>query len=165
MGVLFSRAKLTTDSNISTVQEYTTTDNAVLPPIMGITKIANDGQAQKISIPYMTTSVEGSQTTVNYKTVVQPIGQEGWLIKLQTTLKATDSVNEVDAWQSVDTGQLLLVRSNQCDENGAEDSGRLAYTALPPQTPWYVDKITISAIKGSVNMARMELALVRCWLS
>lgn len=166
MGVKFERAKITTKKLstgllVSDVQTYSDSINIPLLPLIGITRTTNEGRAQKVSVPYSTTVND----MVSYSTIWQPIGQEGWIVKIQTTLKyvSTDH-DEIDNWQSVNTGQLLLVSSNQTDAEGIEDSTCKEYKRLPLQSLWYVDKITIASRKGVAEIADMELTLVRCWI-
>lgn len=165
MGILFSRAKMITNASIETIQEYTTEDQPALLPLIGITRFVYEGRAQKVSVPYTDTTGD----MVNYKTVWQPIGQEGWNVKMQVTLRVhddgegSDLTDEIYNWQSVDTGQLLLVRNNDVNAQGIPDSNQAAYDRMPEQSLWFVDKITIASRKAVTEFADMELTLVRCW--
>lgn len=152
MTVSFSKAKKITNNNISSIVENT---DPIAPP-SSIKRAVNEGRAQKVCVPY-TTTVNGE---VQYNTVWQPLGQEGWIEKLQCALHG-DGV--ISAWLGVNTGQILLVHSNRCDEYGADDTSRPPYERLPQGSKWYVDKITISGKKGYLGLADMELTLVRCW--
>lgn len=169
MGVLFSRAKVSTattpdGSTLSTVQEYTDADHPELTPLVGIKRYTDEGRARKIAVPFTTKSSSGDIDMIEYKTVWQPIGQEGWIEKFQTTLKRIDdSYDEIYKWLTVDTGQILLVRSNQVNQYGEEDTELAPYDRLEEQSLWFVDKITIVSRTGTSFLADMELALVRCW--
>ena len=168
MGVLFSRAKLvesvTPDGRkISTIQEYVDESHPELSPITAATRITDEGKSQKISVPFTTKST-GDITTIEYKTVWQPIGQQGWIVKVQSSLKRiyTD-YDEIAKWLTADPGQVLLVRSNHVNSLGEEDEDIPPYERLEPQSLWFIDKITIVSRKGNHQMADMELGLVRCW--
>jgi hypothetical protein len=152
MTVSFSKAKKITNNNVSSIVENT---DPLAPP-SSIKRAVNEGRAQKICVPYTTTV----NSEVQYNTVWQPLGQEGWIEKLQCTLHGDDVISE---WLGVNTGQILLVHSNSCDEYGADDTSRPPYERLPQGSTWYVDKITISGKKGYLGLADMELTLVRCW--
>jgi hypothetical protein len=120
-------------------------------------------------VPYIQNT---AANVIEYQTVWVPLGQEGWTVKLQTTLtyKAATTgaaynqdMDPIRIWQSVDTGQILMVESPQCDANGVHDTTLPKYDRLDTGTVWYVDKITIESIDAVQMMARMELTLVRCW--
>lgn len=166
MGVKFNRAKITTrklstGALVSEIQVYTDSVNIPLLPLTGITRIVNEGHAQKVSVPYTRTVND----MVSYETVWQPIGQEGWIVKIQSTLKyMSEDWDEIYNWQSVDTGQLLLIESNQTNAQGEHDINAKVYKRLPIQSLWYVDKITISSRPGVLELADIELTLVRCWI-
>jgi hypothetical protein len=118
-----------------------------------------------VSVPYTST---GSGEMAEYKTVWQPIGQEGWMVKLQATLRCTgaggnDLTDAIYNWQSVNTGQILLVRANNVNAQGIPDSNQAPFDRLEEQSLWSVDKITIASRKAITEFADMELSLVRCW--
>lgn len=174
MGIKFQRVK----SHEVKINGETRTQYAVwvddkhppLTPITGTTRLVDEGRASKVSVPYIDTTMAN---VVEYQTVWVPLGQEGWTIKIQTTLvykwdqytSYQSTADGIYIWQSVDTGQILMVESNQCDANGVHDTSIPAFDRLEPFTVWYVDKIVIQSINGVQHMAQMELTLVRCWLS
>ena len=176
MGVKLQRVKVheaqTTDGRtITSYAVWTDTEHPPLTPLVGITRSTDEGRASKVSVPYIETT---AANVVEYKTVWVPLGQEGWTVKLQTTLtykwlsKTSTYEPMSDAiyiWQSVDTGQILLVESNQCDDQGRHDTTLPKFDRLEPGSLWYVDKIMIESIDAVQRMARMELTLVRCWIA
>lgn len=174
MGIKFQRAKLISINGKETVQTYTDGEHPALMPLIGITRVIDEGKASKVNVPYSDTMSTAGGLRVQYKTVWVPIGQEGWTVKIQTSLiykspsidTAYDTkYDQVYNWQSVDPGQILQVESNQCDDLGQHDTSRAPYKRLEPLSLWYVDKILIQSIRGVQEMAQMELTLVRCWLA
>jgi len=166
MGVLFQRMKIHTTSSKyspSSVAVWEDAEHPRLTPLLGITRYVDEGTASKVSSPYIHTISSGEVNKVEYRTIWVPLGQEGWTIKIQATLKYTDSVDEIGTWLTVDTGQLLYVASNNCDSSGRSLNSIPKYDRLEPGSLWYVDKILIMSINGVVSMARIELTLVRCW--
>jgi len=176
MGIKFQRAKLITTKSgnrmITTVQTYSDANNPPPMPLIGITKCVDSGNAKKQSMPYAENVSTALGTMTQYKTLWVPVGQEGWKINIQCTLKYRpptiytpydSKYDEIANWQTIDTGQLLVVESNQCDPLGRHSTKQPPYARLDPQSLWYVDKITIRTLKGIANMAQMELVLIRCW--
>lgn len=174
MGIKFQRVKAhevktAYGKTITSYAVWTDTEHPPLTPLTGITRSVDEGRASKVSVPYIQNT---AANVIEYQTVWVPLGQEGWTVKLQTTLtyKAATTgaaynqdMDPIRIWQSVDTGQILMVESPQCDANGVHDTTLPKYDRLDTGTVWYVDKITIESIDAVQMMARMELTLVRCW--
>lgn len=166
MGVYFKVAKINTvkQEDGTVLSKVEIDSSAPQPtPIMGITKLARDGTANKVSETYINT--DGSFTTIWV-----PIGQDGWKVTIQATLRYRETrtgtllVDEIGAWLDIDTGQLLFVQTNCCDLQGAVDTtNHKAINKLPDGSLWYIDKITITTKSGISTMADMELVLYRCW--
>lgn len=157
MGVLFSVVKLHTTKNVSNmvsdIQEV-----SLMPPLMNIKQINDESRSNKVAVPY--SSSENNE--VYYKTVWQPIGTEGWIYKIQALLTNIHD-DHITPWFSLNTGQILMVKSNNCDMYGTDGAGNAPYTRLTFLSLWYIDKITLSSFKGNVNMVNMEITLVRRW--
>lgn len=162
MGVQFTRIKLTTttSSSAKSIQEYSDTNHPPLLPLIGITRFIPEGRSQKIVQPYASAGTEGVR---KFKTIWQPMGQEGWTIKIQCKLRWRDGADAIANWQTVNSGEILMVMSNRCDNDGADDNVRAPFEDLPLGTLWYVDHIIISSIEGVTEMADMELTIMRCW--
>lgn len=173
MGVKFQRAKLIESYDVRSlsrrvqVQTYSDEKHPPLYPLVSITRIIDEGQAGKVQIPFSDTEQSIGAIAITYKTVWVPIGQQGWTIKIQCKLFnrmiGNIECDEIKNWQTVDTGQILMVESNRCNARGEHDTRLPAYARLEPLTLWYVDKVTIQSVQGVADMAQMELVLVRCW--
>jgi hypothetical protein len=163
MGVQFSRVKIVTnDDGAKQYQVYSSDEVKPLSPITGITRIIPEGHAQKISQAILTTSNGVS----NYNTIWQPLGQEGWTIKIQTGLRYNNitGYDAIAPWLSINASELIYVVSNCCNSLGEEDTiGHLPYEDLPLGTLWYIDHILISSVDGTPEKVQMELTLIRCW--
>jgi hypothetical protein len=165
MGVKFTRLKLTTNATTgqSNIQEYSDASKPPLHPLVSIKRINIEGRAQKYSMPYTQTNEKGVKI---YKTVWQPIGQEGWIVKLQVILIYSNDtgVNEIGNWLTVDSGEILQVVSNIANRQDEIDpSIHLPYNDLSDGSKWYVDHILITSVRGNPQIAMMELTLIRCW--
>lgn len=167
MGVKFGRIKVTTTTDDNGIthkafQEYYDSTLPDLSPIVGITRFIPEGRAKKVSQPYAYTT-NGKRT---FRTIRQPMGQEGWTIKIQCTLRYREEIeyDEVATWLTVNCGEILLIKSNCCNWKGEVDTANhKPYTDLTDGTLWYVDHILISSKEGITDMTDMELSLVRCW--
>jgi hypothetical protein len=163
MGVQFTRVKVTTTtaSSAKSFQEYSDATHPPLMPISGISRFIPEGRSQKIVQPYATAGADGVR---KFKTIWQPMGQEGWTIKIQCKLRYRTNYDAIANWQTVNSAEILMVMSNCCDADGADDpSGMVPFDDLPLGSLWYVDHIILSTIDGTSEVANMELTLMRCW--
>lgn len=163
MGVQFDRMKIIlAEDGTKKYQVWSGEGVPTLTPLISITRVIPEGRSQKISQPFMTTTND-IQT---FNTIWQPMGQEGWTVKIQATLWYRENgTDEIASWLALDSSELISVGSNCVNAYGEEDlSGtHKPYLDLPLGTMWYVDHILISSVDGTPNMAKMELTLIRCW--
>jgi hypothetical protein len=162
MGVQFKRIKITSKSGMPLAwQEWSDPDLPPLFPLIGITRLTNEGRAQKYSMPSVTTDGNGKKI---YKTIWQPMGQEGWTEKIQCTVynkdsEATGIETPIGLWQTVNTGELVYISSNCCNEYGEVDTtAHIPYESLPDGSIWYVDHILLQS--KSEKSGVLELTLI-----
>jgi hypothetical protein len=163
MGVEFKRIKISVNETTGQSEKASYSDELAPPlfPLVGIKRITTDGRANKYSMQYSEVDVNGRRI---YKTIWQPLGQEGWQVRLQSSLMyRAESYDEIANWLTVETGEVLEVTSNRTGPWGEDTSTYLPYDDLEPGTLWYVEHILIQSVKGTPEKADMELTLMRCW--
>jgi hypothetical protein len=168
MGVEFVVCNLRTEqSPTGIILNYAQRTNQSPYPLLGITRLTDSGVSNKVQVPY-------KESGGAYKTVWVPMGQQGWTVDIQCSLMLTDDSmgasgdsNPIYSWLMVDSGMLLEVKSNQFTRGNNGQMGHLpthpAISKLPPNSYWYVDKILINSREGYMNVADMQLTLVRFW--
>lgn len=159
MGVKFSTINLTISDTDSSTKNYQVIKD--LTPIISITRIIPEGKSQKVIQQYISSASNGGQV---FSTIWQPIGQEGWTIKVQAKLWYKDGYDGISDWIKLNACELIYVDSNCVNESGEVDtSNHRPYHDLPDGSMWYVDHILISSVSGVPNCVTMDLTLIRCW--
>lgn len=144
----------------TTINGYEVVEGENLPPIL-VSRFTRTGTAVKEMGPVCEVDNQGNLT---YSSFWCPLGMEGWTVKIQATLVQREGGPDgITSWVNMETGNVVLVASNACNENGFEVEGAVGLSFLKKQSIWYIDSLTVRVPKGVAEKASMEMTIVRGW--